>query len=448
MCEQLIRRGVLVAWALASSSVIAFAQVVDLPLKPSVLDEPSVISAINQIPTPLTVQDEPVVVRRKKSVVDAYAPVGINTGGLRFFPTLELGAVISSNPAQSNATPKADTALRLRPGLRFESDWSRHRWSGSANIDFLHYLNDPNLSSMTGQAATDFRLDIRRRTHADFAASFVANQTGLGDNSLPATAAEPRRDKSYGVSADLVHDFGGLEASVKLALLRNSFDNVALVGGGTENNADRNFIEPSVTLRATYGQQGTPIKPYAEISYAPRIHDQKIDRNGNQRDSQGFSAALGVGLDDGPIWQDDLALTYLVRNYVDATLATESAIGLRGRIKWRPTGLLQLDAISGVDLGETASAGIGGTRSWNVGLTAIYAIRDNINLLAGVGYSTTNTGTAITDNRTVSAGIDWTLNPNMTASIGYQGTWFNDGTGLGSGNYNDQRLLTSIVLKK
>ena len=265
MSERLIMRGVLLAAALAVGAAAAQAQETALPLKPSVLDDASAITSNDVVPQStgvvMVTPEEPVVRGKNKILADPYAPNGINTGGIRLYPTLEIGGVATSNVAQSNTNPKADIGLHLKPGLRFESDWSRHSWTGSASADFLHYVNDPNLSTLTGAAETKFRLDILHTTHADFTANFVANETGLGDSSLPATAAEPRRDKNFGVGVDLVHDFGGLEGSVKAALARSVFDDVALTGGGTEVNSDRNYIEPSLTLRATLGDFGARLKP-------------------------------------------------------------------------------------------------------------------------------------------------------------------------------------------
>ena len=452
MGEQVIRRGVLLIAVLAGGTSAAHAQEAALPLKPSVLDDPFAttnVAPLKKVVVPEVAAEEPVVrPKKKKLVVDAYAPTGLDTGGIRFYPSLEIGGVATSNVAQSGTNPKSDFGFRLKPSLRFESDWSRHSWTGQVSAEVLRYLNNPNLSTLTGSADTKFRLDIRHTTQADFTANFTANETGLGDSSLPGNALEPRRDKSFGIGADLVHDFGGLEGSVRLALARSVYDNVALVGGGTEQNADRDYTEPSLTFRATLGDSVARLRPYAEISYAPRIHDQTIDDNGQKRNSQGLAGTLGLNFADDPIWQGDVALTYLVRNYADPALSSNSAFGLRGRVQWSPVPLLKLEAVSGVDLGETANAGIGGTKSWNAGLNVTYALRDNINLLAGIGYTRNDVGTAITNNKTVKAGFEWTLNPNMSVAFTYQGTWYDDGVTLGTGDYDEQRVMTSIVLRR
>jgi hypothetical protein len=447
--KRVMRRGVLLVAVLSVASV-AHAQQAPPDLKPTVLDAQPVDEDVVALPAPITLSEpeEPVVPRKKKIAVNLYAPVGINTGGLRLYPALEIGTVATSNVAQSNLNPKFDFGLRLLPSIRFESDLSRHSWTGAASAELLRYLQNPDLSTLTGSVSTNFRLDIRHTTHSDFAANFSVNETGLGDTTIPAAAAEPRRDQNFGLSADIVHDFGGLEGSAIAAVNRSSFSDVTLVGGGKEINADRNYVEPSLSLRASFGDSGARLKPFAEVAYAPRFHDQAIDRNGQQRDSQGLAGTLGLSLNDGPIWEGDVALAYLVRGYSDPNLATTSAFGLRGRVAWSPVPLLKIEGVTGVDLAETATVNLGATRSWNAGINATYALRENINLLAGIGLTRSDIGTATTTNKTATAGLEWAFNPNMSAALIYQGNWFDDGTAAASGNYDEQRLTTSLVFKR
>ena len=389
--------------------------------------------------------DDPAPIR-KKSNTDPYAAIGIDMGGLQLYPSLEIGALYTSNVRRSPTSADADFGLELKPSMRFESEWSRHSWTGSASGDLLHYKTFDDLSTLTGSVETAYRLDIRRSTKADFTASYMLSETGAENSQVPGTAISPRRDHNYSSSAALTHDFGGLEASVKTTLARSLFDDVALSGGGTENNADRNYWAPTLTLRAALTDTGAAFKPFAEVAYAPRFHDQTLDRNGLNRNSQGVSAAVGVALNRGPIWDGEVALTYVVRDYADANLETAQGVGIAGRIKWSPTELTSLEATSGFTVDETSTAGISASRSWTTGLDATHSLRQNLDAKAGLGFSVQDSGTSIDTSTTAKLGLDWKLNPNMTAGVNYQGLWFKSGSA--TGDYNDQRVMTSIVLKR
>jgi hypothetical protein len=395
---------------------------------------------------PVMPVDEPPIRRKKKPVVDAYAAQGLGDGPFRFFPTLELGAVVTDNVNASTTTRQADIGVHVRPSLAFQSDWSRHSWRGSLSADFTRYLSNPNASTLTGTAQTDVRYDILRTTHADLAIGFTANQTGSGNAEVPGNAISPRRDYSLNSSLGLTHDFGGLEAQIRTGILRNTFDDVALLGGGTELNSDRNYVEPSIALRGTYGGRGAVFKPYAEISYNPRFHDQGIDRNGQRRNSQGGAITAGVIFDDGPFWTGDISANYIARSYDDPALKTAGALGLNGSITWAPTPLWKVVASTGVSLGESEQINISASQNWNVGLQASYAWRENVNFRGGLATSFTNSGTSTSNSTTASVGADWQLNPNMAVSGTVQSTWFNSSTP--NSNYDEQRVMTSLVLRK
>ncbi len=390
--------------------------------------------------------DDAPPLRRKTLITDPYAPQGIDAGAVRLFPSLKIGTVITSNVKSSSSDKKSDVGLELKPTLRFASDWSRHSWTGSGTGDFIRYKNEPDLSTMSGSLDTAFRLDIRRTTQAEFAASYALTETSTADSQVPNSAIGPRRNHNYAASAGLTHDFGGLEGSIKTVLARSLYEDVELSGGGKEDNRDRNYWAPTVTLRAGLTDRGPALQPYVEASYQPRIHDQTKDRNGLKRDSQGLALSAGVVLNRGPIWEGDMALTYLVRHYADASLETSQALGAKGRLTWRPTRLATFDTTTAVSLDETATAGVSASKSWSNTLDFTYAIRDNVDVSAGVGYTVQDTGTQFDKTTTAKLGLDWKLNPNMTAGITYQGLWFNSATP--NEDYDEQRVLTSIVLQR
>ncbi len=390
--------------------------------------------------------DAPAPIRKKTYSTDPYATIGIDAGGLRLYPSLEIGSLYTSNVSRSSTTKNSDFGVELKPSLRFESDWSRHSWTGSATGDWLHYKTYDDLSTLTGNAETTFRLDIRRSTKADFTASYTLSETGSENSQVPSSAISPRRDHNFTTSAKLSHDFGGLEASVKTTLSRSLYDDVDLSGGGVEDNKDRNYYAPSIALRAGLTDNGAAFKPFVELTYAPRFHDQTFDRNGIARNSQGVSFAAGVALNRGPIWDGEVALTYLVRDYADASLGTAQGLGVAGRIKWSPTELTSVEATSGFSIDETSTAGVSASRSWTTSLDLTHALRQNLDAKAGLGFSVQDSGTSIDHSTTAKLGLDWKLNPNMTAGVNYQGLWFN--SGAASGDYNEQRVMTSIVLQR
>jgi hypothetical protein len=351
---------------------------------------------------------------------------------------------VSSNVRRSSTGRKSDVGLRLKPQLRFESDWVRHSLAGSASLTAEQFINNTDLKSRSGDANAKLRLDIRRTTTAELDTFYTATSLGLEDSELPATATGARLDQSFGAAAAINHDLGGVEARLRLGVSRNLYGDVDLTGGGTEDNSDRNYTQLSLAARATL-KTGAIVEPFAEVAFEPRLHDKTKDRNGLKRDSQGIRVALGVNIADDPVWTGDIAATLERRDYSDSSLETILAPGVAANLIWRPTDLTRFEFTAGATLAEAASAGVSASQDWNVGVNVSHALRDNVELVGGL-RSTFERNAGTTDITSVGTfGVNWIVNPYMVVSTGYEGTFFN-GNGAGD-NYTDHRMLTSIILR-
>ncbi len=394
----------------------------------------------------ITVEDdaEPAPRRRRRVFEDAYAATGLDLGAFQFFPTLEIGTVTTTNVGRTK-TGDADGGLRLKPGFRLESDWVRHQLSLSGSAQVLRYLEHADLAATTGSLDGSFRLDIRRDTRADFTFDYGLTSTGAESTEVPDTATGGRIDQALGATVALTHDLGPLEGTIKFGLTRNMFGDVALNGGGNEDNSDRDYTEISTSLRGSL-KSGGLLKPFAEVAYEPRLHDKKKDRTGIKRNSQGLRMTVGVAIDDDPIWSGEVGLTAQWRDYADGSLDSTLAPGIATSVNWRPTDLTRFEFNSGVTVAETVAVGSSATRSWNGGLTATHALRDNLDLNGGLVFTYDDTDAGDSHSTVARLGMVWDVNPYLSLTAGYQGTWVDGVTS--AGDYNEQQVLTSIILKR
>ena len=426
---------------LCSTAQTAVAQSVE-PLKPTVVDD----AAAPPLPRlTILLEDDvglPPVKRRVRP--NPFAPLGLRQGGITYFPSLGVDGVVSSNGAQASSHPKAAVGLQLRPAIRFESDWVRHSWEGQASGDFIRYLGSNAIDTMQADAGTRFRLDIHHDMRADFDARYRLSQDGASSSEVPNTAIGDRTDHTFTAGAAITREFGAFDGRLKLGVERRIFEDVKLTGGGSEDNRDRNLTSPSLGVRLAYVDPPA-LKPFIDITYEPRFHDQKLDRNGLARDSQGVTASLGVTLDRGPIWSGEAAIVYAFRDYKDDALKTNGALGINGNLTWRPTELTSIVMTLGTSLDETASATSSGSRTYSGRLDLTHTLRENVNLLAGMGVSTTRTEFGAEDTITSKLGVEWQINPELAWTASYDGTWFKAPQSADS--YNEQRISTGFVIR-
>ena len=382
---------------------------------------------------------------KRKPTADPYAPTGFRTGGIIFYPSLTVGTVVTSNVRQASSDAQSAIGLRLKPSLRFESDWVRHSWTGDAHYDGVRYLDQKDLTAQQADMFSKFRLDIRRGTRAEFEAGYNLDQTGLADSEIPATAVGRRTEHKIGTAASLIHDFGPLETRIKAGASLKLYDDVKLSGGGSEDNGDRNYATPSLSLRATYTDPPL-FKPYLQAEYEPRYYLQKRDRNGLERSSQGLAASAGVMIDRGPVWNGDLAATYLWRDYHDAALKSNSAFGLTGSLIWSPGDLTRIVLAAGTSLVDSVSTTASSNRDWTGRIDFTHELRDNIDVLAGAGVEIEETDAGDDVTYDANLGLEWKLGPSLAWTAGYDVTWLD--AAVSGRSYTEHRVSAGLTLSR
>ena len=215
-----------------------------------------------------------------------HQPLGLRAGAFIFYPSVETGIELSDNVFQSARNERDDRGYFVAPAMRIESDWVRHSLRVDAGSRHLYYFGNPSEDELDVDVRVDGRVDIKRTTRLDVQAAYNLDQEGRGSVDVPGAAAEPPNEHRLSGDATLVHQAGRVEVSVGGNVEYNNFEDVDLVGGGSQNNSDRNFTEVGGTLRVGY-DVSPRIQPFVEGGYSTQIYDQRVDDNGLRRDSDG-----------------------------------------------------------------------------------------------------------------------------------------------------------------
>ncbi len=428
----------------------ALAQESDDPLRDTITDtaaenDGTPAPAQELVAPRLTIAEEeqPVEAARRPSAArtNPYDPIGISAGGLRLYPALEIGTVVSSNVRQSTTDRKAGVGLHVAPSLRLESDWVRHSLRSSLQGDYIAYAKNSEANTASVIADTRLRLDIRRTTTADLEFAYNLTPVRPDDTGLAGGAEGSRLDQTFTASTALTQDLGGVSLRLRTGLERQLYGKEDLDGGGSRDNEDLNNWKPSASLRVTYTDPPA-LQPFAEVGYARRFHDNKQNSSGQNTDSGDLDLRLGASFDDGSLWSGELALTYLRRDYRDSALDAVQTFGINGNLTWRPTDLSTVVLTASTGLDDTATDG----RTYDLQLDFTHAMRDNISLRAGYGITLDKSSAGNDVTLAVGAGLEWQIAPELAWTAGYDATWFR---GAGTANdYTEHRLTTGIVLRR
>jgi hypothetical protein len=385
--------------------------------------------------------------RRKRRVADdPYAALGLDMGGLTVVPVLRAGIIVSDNPASSSTSRKGDIGARLRPSLRITSDWVRHELTFNGSGDFVFYNDQTENDSRAADLRARLRLDVLRSTTLALDAGYVLTQENGSDSEVPDTAIGNRTDQSFSQNVALTHRGGRISTTLRAGSVWRYYGDVDLAGGGKEINADREYVQPEAALRVSY--EASPAwKPYVEVGYAPRIHFEERDRNGFDRDSDGYRVEAGIAFDPSPIWSGEIGVDYQLRDYADPDLASIDVFGLTGQVTWRPSELTTVDLSLSTDLNETASANSSGSRVYGARLGLAHDLRDYITASGSVGVDYEDFQGSDETELTLraNAGLLWRFNRWIAWTLDYDFT-YNDSSLPESDDY-ENRLTAGIEVR-
>lgn len=343
-------------------------------------------------------------------VPDPYAPVGIRSGPLTWFPAIDLAIGYDSN-TDSDVDAREVRTVTLSPEISVESDWRRHAWTGSLR-GTLEYVDDGRDLGRSMAVDSELRLDLGLETTATLRGGYTLTGEPDSDSNAAAGADGSTDTHDFEVGATLSRTIGPVEATLGLEGSRTLFSETSLAGGGVQSNDDRNRFDGDVTLRLSQSP-GPIMRPFVESEIGLRRFDERVDRNGFERNSLNYALRGGLAIaDDGPL-RGDASVGLAGEQFDDDQLEDVLAITAAASLTWDVTALtsVTLDIATELDPTTQAGSGVGINRSADLGLT--HALRRNVDMRVGVGVDDTVFSGIDADTRTYSgrAGLTWRASP-------------------------------------
>lgn len=361
------------------------------------------------VETPAT--QEPVA-QQGINVSDPYAPIGIRSGPLTWFPAIDLAIGYDSN-TDSTVDAREVRTVTLSPEILVQSDWRRHAWTGSLR-GTLAYVDDGRDLGRSMAVDSELRLDLGLETAASLRGGYTLTGEPDSDDNAAAGADGGTDTHDFEVGATLSHTIGPVEASLGLDASRTLFSETSLAGGGVQSNDDRNRFDGDVTLRLSQAA-GPIMRPFVEGEIGLRRFDERVDRNGFERDSLNYGLRGGLTIADDGSLRGEVSIGLAGEQFADDRLEDVLALTAAAALTWDVTALtsVTLDIATELDPTTRAGSGVGINRSAQLGLT--HALRRNVDMRVGVGIDDTVFSGIDADTRTYSgrAGLTWRTSPSV-----------------------------------
>lgn len=326
--------------------------------------------------------------KKKGEQLDPYDPLGMRSGGLVYYPAVELIGGYDSNPARTPDGKGAGT-FTIAPELRVRSDWERHEFKADLRGSYNWYSPDetPSLDRPYFNGTAEGRIDVTRDTRIDLAGRVTVSTDNPNSPNLPAGLAELPLYTSFGATAGVGQKFNRLDVSLKGTVDRTVYQDSELTNGTTASNEDRNYNQYGGVLRTGY-EISPGVTPFVEIEADTRKHDLATDSSGFRRDSTGWTALVGSTFELTRLLTGDIAVGYTRREYDDARLkALEGMIG-KGSLTWTASALTTVKFTAATTVGESDQAFVSGVLYRDVGLEVDHAFRRWLigSLKGGAGF--------------------------------------------------------------
>jgi hypothetical protein len=309
--------------------------------------------------------------KRLKVDDDPFGAVGDYLGPFLVKSAVEITAGYDTNPGRL-ANERGLPFWVVAPEFLAVSDWERHAlvadlrgsftgYGGTlpANIDGGVNSAPTNLDRPDFTGHVDGRLDVSRDTDITAELRLRAATDNPGSPNIQAGLSEYPVYTTIGSTVGFDQRFNRLQVSAGATVDRISYQQSRLTDGSTFSNDDRNFNQYGGIGRLSY--EVLPwLKPFAEMEGDSRVHDQRVDRGGYQRDSNGGYAKAGTSFELTRLITGEVSIGYAARNYVDPRLNRLEGFLTTASLVWSATPLTTAKFFSDTQLAETTVAGASG----------------------------------------------------------------------------------------
>lgn len=265
---------------------------------------------------------------------NAYDPKGIELGSFLLLPKVELDSAYNSNVFAQNSGAKSDFLTTLRPEFKLRSRFDEHMLNFSGMVEKVKYRRFDSDDQLNAQADIDARYDIGAATEAN---AFLQGYARHEDRGSPdeAGGTKPTPTKGLTLRSNVKHRFGKYAVVGGIDADRRVFENVPGASNSVIRNEDRDRWEVAGRLRGSY-EMFPGYAAVSEVSANTRRYDSKSDRNGLDRDSYGYRAEAGIGVDISQLLRGDFLVGYFQQNYKDSRLKDPSGLSVRATFNWTP----------------------------------------------------------------------------------------------------------------
>ena len=271
-----------------------------------------------------------------------FDPVSVRVGAFDVQPELGLEAGYRSNLFATNTNEVDDTFIQVDPVVAARSNWSRHELSARIAASSVNYSDTGSEDYTNFGADAAGRLDLGTATNLTGTIGYENNNEPRSAAATVPNASKPVEYTKFGGSAGIEHDMGRIQLRGRISSNDYNYDDVSLIGGGTQDQDYRDHTENELYARASWAVE-RDWAVFAEGSVVDRSYDQQVVGQPN-RDTEGLIGRVGVNFELPQLIRGDIAVGYQSFDYDDPTISDVDGLSVNATAQWFVT---QLTTVTG-----------------------------------------------------------------------------------------------------
>lgn len=347
--------------------------------------------------------------------------LGIRAGGFILAPSISVTEEFDSNVFLSETNEESTFRTIVAPRLEIRSDWNRHAVRLEAGAEYGFFTHDSDDQYLDYDVTLFGEVDITRAARINTSLGYSRLHDARGSIDAPGNIAEPIGYDAlrFDIQGDVA--FNVLQISPFLAVQMLDFDDAPLIGGGTNNQDDRDRVDLTAGVEVSYVVR-RGYEAFVRGSYLSADYDAAQDDTGVNRDSDGWRVLGGMKLNLTRLLEGSVGVGYTQRNYDSAALSDISGLSAEAQLVWTPNRRLELTFTANRDIDESTLAGSSGRTTTGALFATSYELLRNLSINSELSFAQLDfEGISRVDNIFgAGLGLNWSVNRNFSIQPRYE----------------------------
>ncbi len=298
---------------------------------------------------------------------DAYTPRGVRVGSFVLRPSMTVSEVYDSNVFASDTGEVSDFVTEINPNVVFESDWANHSLTFEADLEQSLHASEDSEDATDWTVGVSGRVDVLTHTQLRAGVLYGSLTEDRGEPEDIGAAAEPTDYSSFEVSAGVTQRFNRLSVDVGAEYTDLDFDDTPLIGGGVDENDDRDRTLLEVVVEVGYELVADTVV-FLRGTYNERDYDLDTPAVAVNRDSDGYEVVAGASFELGSLATGSVFAGFQEQSFDDPNFSPVSGIAYGASVDWYVTPLTTVRFRADTAIEDTTSGGASAFESQTVGV--------------------------------------------------------------------------------